>query len=358
MGDKQNHGDSVSKHDKHQRLREEEEGEPPPPLPATTSPRSEKTIFVVSSPWRWPTTSESSFSGLEVALSDYKSLPPSEKDQALATGDVLEAMKRLQDEGQLRLWNNAGATSVRRQTFPGELARGPNKLACEPAAIATPSVRNDAAFLFTTVMSTSLVAVVCGTTLPGDWGFFSAYLIGGIPLVVLAIGSTAPGLLTVITDRFSLIFPDYKERTLRHEAGHFLCAYLHGAPIADYSLQLKGARIQLGQAVLQRKLYTGPLEDEELDSLAVIAMGGVAAEAMQYEEVIGQTEDLFDLQALMNYSKTKLSNAEQQNLTRWAVARAVSLLKEHSKAYEKLMEKMEEGASVYECIRAIESAAV
>ena len=57
-----------------------------------------------------------------------------------------------------------------------------------------------------------------------------------------------------------------------------MIAYLHGAPIANYSLELKGARVQLCNAVLQRKLYAKRLEDIELDSLAVIAMGGVAGE--------------------------------------------------------------------------------
>ncbi|QDZ19877.1 hypothetical protein HOP50_03g23940 [Chloropicon primus] len=283
--------------------------------------------------------------------------PPSERDQALGTSEILEAMKVLRGEGKLKLWNAAGATSVRRNVFPGELTRGPNKLACEPSAIATPSVRNDAAFLATVVLSTSVLATVAGAVLPGDWGFFSAYLIGGINLVVLAIGSTAPGLLTVLTDKFSLVFPDYRERTLRHEAGHFLVAYLHGCPIADYSLALKGARVALAKAVLQRELYRGRLEDRELDSLAVIAMGGVAAEALKYEKIVGQSEDLFDLQSLINKSEKELSDSEQQNLTRWAVARAATLLNEHSVAYDRLMEKMSQGASVYECICAIESAA-
>lgn len=53
-------------------------------------------------------------------------------------------------------------------------------------------------------------------------GFFVPYLVGGISLVVLAIGSTAPGLLQFFTDKFSRVFPDYRARVLRHEAGHFL----------------------------------------------------------------------------------------------------------------------------------------
>jgi len=74
----------------------------------------------------------------------------------------------------------------------------------EPAQIAVPSVRNDAAFLFSVVASTSVVAVVLGQ-LPGDWGFFSSYLCGGISLAVLAVGSTSPGLLQALIDGFSQV---------------------------------------------------------------------------------------------------------------------------------------------------------
>jgi hypothetical protein len=42
----------------------------------------------------------------------------------------------------------------------------------------------------------SVAAVILGQ-LPGDWGFFTSYLTGAIVLVVLAVGSTAPGLLQV-----------------------------------------------------------------------------------------------------------------------------------------------------------------
>ena len=58
--------------------------------------------------------------------------------------------------------------------------------------------------------------------LPGDWGFFGAYLTGGISIAVLAIGSINPGILAFIIDRFSQVYPDYRERVLAHEAAHFL----------------------------------------------------------------------------------------------------------------------------------------
>ena len=61
--------------------------------------------------------------------------------------------------------------------------------------------------------------------LPGDWGFFGAYLTGGISIAVLAIGSINPGILAFIIDRFSQVYPDYRERVLAHEAAHFLVGY-------------------------------------------------------------------------------------------------------------------------------------
>jgi hypothetical protein len=41
-------------------------------------------------------------------------------------------------------------------------------------------------------------------------------------LAVLAVGSTAPGLLQGAIDAFSQVFPDYRARVLKHEAAHFL----------------------------------------------------------------------------------------------------------------------------------------
>lgn len=64
--------------------------------------------------------------------------------------------------------------------------------------------------------------------------------------------------------------------------------------------------------------------------LAAAYAAGIAAEGLRYEEVMGQNADLFDLQRILLRSKTKLSNQQQQNITRWAVWRAASILKKYS----------------------------
>ncbi|XP_002964467.2 uncharacterized protein LOC9654551 isoform X2 [Selaginella moellendorffii] len=259
------------------------------------------------------------------------------------------ALDKLSEAGWAKQWKSQPNVS-RRNTYLRELT----SLGLKNAEnLAIPSVRNDLAFLVTVVGTTSFLAVIAGQ-LPGDWGFFVPYLLGGISLAVLAIGSTAPGLLQAAINSFSSVFPDYQERLLRHEAAHFLIAYLVGLPVLGYSLDIGKEHVNLVDEKLQKKIYEGFLDGNELDRLAVVSMAGLAAEALKYDKVIGQSADLFSLQRLINRSKPKLSNEQQQNLTRWAVLYAGSLVKNKSKAFDSLMAAMERNASVSECIEAIE----
>ncbi|XP_034689519.1 uncharacterized protein LOC117917379 isoform X1 [Vitis riparia] len=221
--------------------------------------------------------------------------------------------------------------------------------------LAIPSVRNDAAFLFTVVGTTGFLGVLAGQ-LPGDWGFFVPYLIGSISLIVLAIGSISPGLLQAAIGGFSSFFPDYQERIARHEAAHFLVAYLLGVPILGYSLDIGKEHVNLIDERLEKLIYSGQLDTKELDRLAVVAMAGLAAEGLQYDKVVGQSADLFTLQRFINRSKPQLSKDQQQNLTRWAVLFAGSLIKNNKAIHEALMTAMSKKGTVLECIEAIEKA--
>ncbi|KAK1421527.1 hypothetical protein QVD17_23939 [Tagetes erecta] len=274
-------------------------------------------------------------------------------ESAIAKKDsdaVKEALNQLSQSGWAKNWSSQPYVS-RRTTSLRELTTLGLKNA---ENLAIPSVRNDAAFLFTVVGTTGFLGVLAGQ-LPGDWGFFVPYLIGSISLVVLAVGSISPGLLQAAIGGFSTFFPDYQDRIARHEAAHFLVAYLVGLPILGYSLDIGKENVNLIDEKLEKLLYSGQLDSKELDRLAVVAMAGLAAEGLKYDKVVGQSADLFTLQRFINRSKPQLKSQEQQNLTRWAVLFAGSLLKNNQKLHEAVMSAMSKKASVVECIQAIEN---
>ncbi|GMN33489.1 hypothetical protein TIFTF001_004192 [Ficus carica] len=273
---------------------------------------------------------------------------------AIAKNDstgVKEALDQLNEVGWAKIWGSQPYVS-RRTTSLRELTTLGIKNA---ENLAIPSVRNDAAFLFTVVGTTGFLGVLAGQ-LPGDWGFFVPYLIGSISLIVLAVGSISPGLLQAAINGFSSFFPDYQERIARHEAAHFLVAYLLGLPILGYSLDIGKEHVNLIDERLEKLIYSGQLDAKELDRLAVVAMAGLAAEGFQYDKVVGQSADLFTLQRFINRSKPQLSKEQQQNLTRWAVLLAGSLLKTNKNLHEALIKAMSEKKTVLECIEAIEKA--
>jgi len=83
-------------------------------------------------------------------------------------------------------------------------------------------------------------------------------------------------------------------------------------------------------------------------------MAGATAEAMNYDQVQGQVADLTDLQRILQRSEQKLSNAQQQNMTRWAVYSAATMLTKYKKEYQALQTAMQQRASIDKCVAAIE----
>lgn len=78
--------------------------------------------------------------------------------------DVLKALEGAKASGDLTKWG-AAAVPERVNVFQGELKRVGVK---NTGAIATPTVRNERAFLITVVGVTSVLATLAGQ-LPGDW---------------------------------------------------------------------------------------------------------------------------------------------------------------------------------------------
>jgi hypothetical protein len=292
------------------------------------------------------------------AIGEVQRLPPSQRQdgRAEAAKSARGVLQALTDAKQIALYDSYTGRTMRRTIGLGDLKMLGMK---NPESIGIPSVRNDAAFLAAVVGGSSILALALGQ-LPGQWGFWGQYLGGGISIAVLGVGSVAPGLLELPIRFFSNVFPDYRDRVARHEAAHFLCAYLLGVPVVNYSVDLGAEHTEFFELKLERKLFAGGaggrLSEGEVDALAVIAMAGIAAEALAFEEVVGQNTDLYDLQKLFGRAAQPLSSNTQMSVTRWAVWQAAIMLRAHDAAFKALVAAMARGASVPECIGIIETA--
>lgn len=174
---------------------------------------------------------------------------------------------------------------------------------------------------------------------------------------MLAIGGTKPGILKRVADYFGQASSDeYKERVLAHEAGHFLMAHLMGIPVQDYSVSLGHEHTDIVENRMQQGMAMRRLPITDVHVLSVVAMAGIAAEAACFGDIKGQQADLIDLQRILDTSAEKLSNSQQQNLTRWALWKAATLVRKYSQSHEALVNALRDGSSIGECIYVIETA--
>ena len=56
-------------------------------------------------------------------------------------------------------------------------------------------------------------------------------------------------------------------------------------PVAGYSLDIGKAHTDFAEAKIQNRLVQRKLNDEEINQLAVVAMAGATAAAMNYDQV-------------------------------------------------------------------------
>jgi hypothetical protein len=181
-----------------------------------------------------------------------------------------------------------------------------------------------------------------------------------------------------------VLWPTYTQQVLRHEAGHFLVSYLLGCPVEGCVLSALAAkddprfaiaRVTAGTSFFDPDLSDQmngkkPLTRDSIDKFSVIVMGGIAAEAICYGRADGgggDEESLVRFLSIVAASaaaggssqpRQPIWNAELiRNQARWGVAQAVLLLNTYKPAYDALVDALERGCKLGECIYAIEKAA-
>ncbi|KOM52904.1 hypothetical protein LR48_Vigan09g156300 [Vigna angularis] len=141
----------------------------------------------------------------------------------------------------------------------------------------------------------------------------------------------------------------------RHEAGHFLIAYLIGILPKGYSissldaLQKEGSlNIQAGTAFVDFEF-----QEETLNRFSCIALAGVSTEYLIYGFSEGGLDDIRKLDLLLKGLGFTQKKADSQ--VRWSLLNTVLLLRRHEAARAKVAEALSMGKSVGTCIDIIES---
>ena len=157
---------------------------------------------------------------------------------------------------------------------------------------------------------------------------------------------------------------EYVTRLRRHEAAHFLTAYLIGILPKGYTLSSLDAfktygalNIQAGCAFcdgeFQREVQKGKITSTSLGRFACVAMAGICMEYILFGFAEGGLSDVQQLDGLLR--ALAFSQKKSDSEVRWAVLNTTALLRRHVGVTEKLADAMARGASVGECVTLIET---
>lgn len=162
--------------------------------------------------------------------------------------------------------------------------------------------------------------------------------------------------ITLLLDSIARLSPDYRQRILHHEAGHFLVAHLLGIPITGYSLSaweaLRQGNPGQGGVSVAPPNVTSSISSTLLQQYCHVWMAGIAAESVVYGSAEGGREDREQLQAAFRVIKRPLSQAQYQE--RQSILQAKTLIQENKTAYNALVLAMAENASVADCCEIVE----
>ena len=161
---------------------------------------------------------------------------------------------------------------------------------------------------------------------------------------------------TIVLDLVARFSPEYKERILHHEAGHFLVAHLLGITVNDYTLSAweawkKGQSgqggITLEDGELTAQIEKGKITAQMLDRYCTIWMAGIAAETLVFKSSEGGNDDKSKLTEVLRV--IGFSEAGYQQKQRFHLLQAKTLIQENWETYQALVVAMRERVSVEEC---------
>ena len=169
---------------------------------------------------------------------------------------------------------------------------------------------------------------------------------------------------TIFLDFLARFSPEYKERVLHHEAGHFLVAHLLEIPITGYTLSAweawqQGQPGQGGVSIDDRELTTpiekGEISTQMLERYCTILMAGIAAETLIFDAPQGGNDDKIKLMQFLQV--LGVSEDIYQQKQRFHLLQSKNLIQKNWESYQALVSAMREQVSVEECKKVIRESA-
>ncbi|WP_353932042.1 ATP-dependent Zn protease [Okeanomitos corallinicola TIOX110] len=161
---------------------------------------------------------------------------------------------------------------------------------------------------------------------------------------------------TIVLDWLARLSPEYKERIIHHEAGHFLVAHLLGINVNGYTLSAWEAwrngqpgqgGVILEDSEIAKQLERGKIGVSMVERYSNIWMAGIAAEMLVFKSAEGGGDD----KARLNQFLTALGFEEKvfEQKQRFHLLQAKNLIQENWEKYQSLVDAMRKGVDVEDC---------
>ncbi|MCF2969746.1 hypothetical protein L1047_00860 [Synechococcus sp. Nb3U1] len=203
-----------------------------------------------------------------------------------------------------------------------------------------------------------VVSTVLGPRVALPW-------VAGVALLILeqvALGGRLSGLLGAWLDWAS---PQYRQRVIRHEAGHMVVAYLLGIPLVGYVLNPWQAfrrgipgygGVELDQAPIRCWQAQGGIPWGDVDRYGTFWMAGAAAETLHYGHADGDAQDRQQVIRLLSGIPSAhpwVTSAKLKAQLNRFLRQSQALLQAHPETYAIVVQHLEQGSPWQDCMAAL-----
>lgn len=312
-------------------------------------------------------TPQSASKTLQNTKENYTELPANtirSKLGYLNTGDAIRMtseLERIKSNDIISKWNSKNFADSRFMVSNYQLKA---KTTIEPVNLKL----DDVGFAYQNVLGVAVaIGTICGLSanaVGGELGFVLGYSSALFPVILVGIGSIAPGVIGEALYRCKLVTnEEARKRHVRKNAGKFLTGYICGLPVATFNQGKPSNTVeffQLRPGDVSDISGTGEVQDKrfrqiDIARISIVCLAGSVTECIDFGVASGSNPgDVNLLNELINSVGPTLTSEQIQNHIRWSVLTAWEILDQYKEEYQRLVVAFEKGLPMEECIAVIE----